>query len=688
MSNRNAPAVGVALGLLASWIVSCNGNGPIEVPRSQLASAGGAGGAAAGQTMTAGGSAGAGGSSGSGSPIAGQPPVIVMTDAGPDDACDPLSCTPPGGQYCGTVGNGCLGTMECPACTGDWVCDDGLCKGGPSCTARTSCAAGDTAYCGVVGDDCGGALDCGDCAAPATCGGRGAPGVCGDPACAPISCELPVGKYCGMVGDGCGGALDCGDCPGGDVCGGDGISGVCPGSSIGVACTGIQCNVEQCATPDVKTTVSGVVYDPAGVNPLYNVWVYVPNEPLEDIPTGATCERCLANLTGAPIAIALTDSSGHFTLEGVPTGQNIPIVMQVGRWRRQVTLPEVVGCTDNPVNDPELMRLPRNQQEGHIPLIAITTGRSDALECIIPRIGLDREEVTTDTGGGRVHLYAGGGTTMGGRSGPGATSMTPGGNLTPATDLWADPMKMRGYDIVMYSCEGDELGQVKDPYLGNLQDYADNGGRAFLTHYHYYWLNHGSPAFQGTADYSPGGQNPPDPSIGIINTGFPKGVALADWLVLVGATPTRGELSIYQPRASIRTATAPTQDWISIPTNPSDMDNPALQYMTFNTPVGTPAEDQCGRVVDTDVHIGAAVDDGGTMQGGDTSDPNTPYPGGCRDTPMSPQIKALEFIFFDLSSCVQPDTMMPEPPPPPPAAGAPPPPVPVPPPPPPPPPPH
>jgi len=686
MSKRIASRVWVVLGLAALWApsLSCSGKAQLEPPPSGSGGSAGSGAAnAAGQGGMPVATGGTGGTGGTGSLLAGSGPQIDPTMDGGMDACTALSCTPPGGQYCGTVGDGCLGTMTCPACTGDWICDEGLCRGGPTCVARTSCAEGDTSYCGLIGDGCGGGLDCGECVAPETCGGTGIASVCGDPACVPIGCPLPTGQYCGVIGNGCGGALDCGECPGGAVCGGDGAPGICPGSTGGLGCTGIQCAVEVCPTAGVTTTVSGVVYDPAGVNPLYNVWVYVPNAALEEIPTGATCEACLANLSGAPIAIAQTDAAGRFRLEGVPTGANIPIVMQVGRWRRQVTLPNVVGCVDNPIDDPELLRLPRNQQEGHIPLIAITTGGSDALECIIPRIGLDRAEVTTDTGGGRVHLYAGG--IPGTGDGEGATSMDPGGDLTPAGTLWGDAMKMRGYDIVMFSCEGAEDEPPKDPYLANLQDYVDNGGRAFLSHFHYYWVNHGSAEFQGTADFSPGGDDPPSPSIGIINTTFPKGAALADWLVNVGATTVRGELPIYEGRATMRTAIAPTQDWISIPMNENDMDLPALQYMTFNTPIGVLPEQQCGRVVDTDLHIGAEVEEGGTTLGGDDSSPDEPYPGGCADTPMSPQIKALEFIFFDLSSCVQ-DVMLPDPPPPP-MSGAPPPPVPVPPPPPPPPPP-
>jgi len=85
------------------------------------------------------------------------------------------------------------------------------------------------------------------------------------------------------------------------------------------------------------------VYDPAGKVPLYNVVVYVPNAALDPVPEGASCDRCGATLSGKPIASAITDESGHFSLENVPIGADVPLVIQVGKWRRELTVPMVAS---------------------------------------------------------------------------------------------------------------------------------------------------------------------------------------------------------------------------------------------------------------------------------------------------------------------------------------------------------
>jgi hypothetical protein len=142
-----------------------------------------------------------------------------------------------------------------------------------------------------------------------------------------------------------------------------------------------------------------------------------------------------------------------------------------------------------------------------------------------------------------------------------------------------------------------------------------------------------------------------------IDNSFPKGAALDQWLGNVGAL-TGGELPIQQARhnANVSASNSASQAWIAADqsANPAG----ATEYFTFNTPIGAPAAQQCGRVVYSDLHVGAASGDYATS----TSSPIVPT--GCASNKLSPQEAALEFMLFDLSACVISDGTPPAPPPP------------------------
>src|SRR5262245_21889810 len=115
-----------------------------------------------------------------------------------------------------------------------------------------------------------------------------------------------------------------------------------PGNGGLDACSGLQCQVVNCQTmgmPD--TTISGTVFAPNGTLPLYGVSVYVPNSDPGAFTPGASCSRCSDGLPGNPVVTATTDEAGKFTLSGVPSGPNIPVVITIGKWRRQLVLSNV-----------------------------------------------------------------------------------------------------------------------------------------------------------------------------------------------------------------------------------------------------------------------------------------------------------------------------------------------------------
>ncbi|MDB4987391.1 MAG: hypothetical protein JWN04_2569 [Myxococcaceae bacterium] len=427
-------------------------------------------------------------------------------------------------------------------------------------------------------------------------------------------------------------------------------------------CSGLQCQQRDCGG-GATTTISGTIYDPAGKNPLYNVAVYVPNDTVEDLKSGAACDTCASLYTGTPIASALTDAAGTFTIQNAPVGTDIPLVVQVGKWRRQFKIATVTACTDNPQADKSL-RLPRNHSEGDIPNIAVSTGGADTLECLLRRVGVDAAEfVPGDSAEGRVHIYqgnAGAPLTLGPITIPvgqnRAPNTMPGGPSSSAS-LWNTVDNLLKYDIVLLSCEGDETQNMNQQAL---HDYTDAGGRVFASHFHYSWFNTGPYSTENLASWETGPRDLGDINGDIVTTlangqPFVKGQALESWLGTVGALQN-GKLPIQQARnnATVTAANIPSQAWIVADQKgkPSD----ATQYFSFNTPNAVTGADfvagTCGRVVYSDLHVGAASGD----------DPRNAIPKSCRDADLSAQEKALEFMLFDLSSCITPDTAPPAPP--------------------------
>lgn len=189
----------------------------------------------------------------------------------------------------------------------------------------------------------------------------------------------------------------------------------------------------------------------------------------------------------------------------------------------------------------------------------------------------------------------------------------------------------------------------------NLVDYTAVGGRVFTTHYGYAWLHLGAQPFPTTGNWQP--EQQPDhyssPLPVTINQGFPKGAAFAQWLVNVQASQTLGTMDIIESRHDLNSASdPPSTTWMTTTQMPGPNAN-ATMHITFNTPIGVAEDQQCGRVVYSDFHVSA-----------DAKVPNKKFPSSCKDGDLTPQEKALEFMLFDLSSCIQSDKVPPSAPPP------------------------
>jgi hypothetical protein len=403
---------------------------------------------------------------------------------------------------------------------------------------------------------------------------------------------------------------------------------------------------------DATTTISGTVYIPSGQLPLYNVVVYVPETELAPFTPGASC---VCEITGSPIATALTDAKGQFVLQNVPVGPDIPLVIQVGDWRREFNIGTVQPCVDTPVPD-RTLKLPTKQSEGDIPKIAVATGRLDALECLVRKLGVDSSEFTNPRDGGRVQLFSG---TEG--TSRYVDELNDGETFPPAQALWDDVASLKEYDLVLLSCEGDRPPEPDEPLsdvpnkseaaLQAMFDYANLGGRIFASHYHSIWFQRGPAPFPEIATFTSQSDSQYQTITGQVVTDFPKGEALQQWLVNTDTSPDGSVPIEGGAHTIVAENTDYAQRWLQTE------DPPSVQYISANTPLGASDADQCGRVVLSDLHVSPGPPTG------DFSDLVTEFPEGCVTDTLTPQEAVLAFMLFDLSACIVPDDQAPVAPP-------------------------
>jgi hypothetical protein len=196
-----------------------------------------------------------------------------------------------------------------------------------------------------------------------------------------------------------------------------------------------------------------------------------------------------------------------------------------------------------------------------------------------------------------------------------------------------------------------------------MQTYLDHGGRLFTSDYQYNWFTDTqAPAvFKTTAHWITNQGAPKYTAPYFVDTSFPKGKALNDWLQFVfkgNSPPPAGQIALTTLLFNVDEVKPGTTRWIYSTQSGQPVASPTaagqtVKYLSFNTPFSTDPDagaSQCGRAVFADIHVSHNVH-------------TTQWPTGCSALSKDQQVTAFEFLFFDMASCVQNDTTTPVPPP-------------------------
>lgn len=462
------------------------------------------------------------------------------------------------------------------------------------------------------------------CAATVGKGGLG-PGKCMS-----IKCTIPTNKY----------AI---------VSGYPEASGLCANNQAFVRTTGTA-GCAACVTCD--TRVVGKVYDPSGASPtsgannlpLAGVTVFQPSGALTKFTDGVACDSC-ASLDSPSITKSITDASGAFTLYNVTPG-NTRIVVQSGRWRREITVPVSACVTNQPAAG--TFRMPRNQKDGNgnvadIPKIAIVTGNQESLACLMAKIGITHTGTSSE---------------MKGRSSPSNTNRiqiwrdngmkTSSPSADEGVDLFSQAT-LDEYTAVIMECGGGEgdIRSMSNSKKNAALAYANKGGRLFLNHWSAEYLVRDT-SFGSTSTWVSESQinNQPDNHVRV-QTGTDAQQLFYDWLENVGAS-NNGWMSIAEGRTHSKVPNASTTtEWIRGHGNwgPPGIPNHAGAYnmsYSFETPIGgtCSAFSGTGRVVVNSMHVSPARGSTGT------------FPTSCSNNiALTAEEKALVYQLFQLTAC-------------------------------------
>jgi hypothetical protein len=292
-----------------------------------------------------------------------------------------------------------------------------------------------------------------------------------------------------------------------------------------------------------------------------------------------------------------------------------------------------------------------NTKSISMPAIAISTGNADALECLIRKLGIADTEIGTAGSTERIHLYAdtmsqGVGTDQFQSGFPGGSGM-----LADSRTLWDSSGSLSKYDIVIFSCEGQQASNTKSQAaMDALKMYADTGGRVFLSHWHNIWIEGST---QGGGSQKPAVwtsiatwnnsqttfNTPPD---NIDEANNPKGASFATWMLNVMGSTTRDHIAIESQTGKNTCSSVDNtkaERWVYWTGGGGEVP----QNFQFTTPNEQPSMNRCGKVVFSDMHV----------SGDSKSRSGAPgYPSRCSTHPLTPQEKALAFMFFDIASCV------------------------------------